>query len=235
MDIPENQQEFLDQVKYPRQSEENRRISNLLLEESHRLCDVAQSMLERLPELREEGERNTVRREYASGCRYLHRGFYCPSPAIERIIGNVRRGKILKRITRASKPTHEYGFDQDGRLLWCKTIDRDATQSVEYLVYEKNCICGITVDREGRPLNVTEEIFENGRVVRYTNVQFPGLGQCAPTDLDREEYGYEGEGVCQCCWQRLCIPITDIPDCLKWMKSMVPEEPFCLVDHFVWK
>lgn len=232
MDTLENFQEFLHRMSHPQQSEEKQKTSKLLQEECRRLCDIAQSMLAKLPELRAEAERNTVRREYASGCRYLHRGFYCPSPVTERIIRNVRRGKILKRLTRASKPTHEYGFDQGGRLLWCKTLYQDAAPSMEYLAHEKNCVCGISVDWEGRPVNVTEEIFENSRLVRYANVQFVCLDKCVPTGLEWEQYIYEGESVSQCRWYRLCIPPADIPDGLDWLKTFVPKEPVCLIEHY---
>ena len=67
--------------------------------------------------LTEEVESKTHHREYARGCRALHRGFYSPS-AMDLVCGGTRRGQIAKR--KPKKDAYEYCFDMDGNLICAK-------------------------------------------------------------------------------------------------------------------
>ena len=213
-------------------SEEYRNNCQRFQAECDRLAAIAQSLLERKDQIKEACEANTVRREFASQSRYLHRGFYCPSPVLDRIIRSAKRGRILKRITSASKPTHEYGFDASGRLLWCTSFDRGSVLSTEYLIYDEAAVYGITFNAFGMEA-ITEEVYEDGRLVRYLHglcTDFDNAVECG--QLECELYSYEENRLCGCQWHRLSIPQKEIPDFMKEFASILPRHPIYQCDSF---
>ena len=184
-------------------------------QECARLQAIAQDLYVRKEELQAHCEAATVRKEYASGST-LHRGFYCPSPTYDIIVGNTKRGKLLKHHTALSNPSHEYGFDADGKLLYCKWFSKKSVVMLEYLVYSENVVYGILLDTDGGISVVTEETYANNKLVQYLH------GLCIPSgnsfhcqEIDCEEYEYDAEGLCCCQMHNLLLPQQDPPDFLK--------------------
>lgn len=213
-------------------SEEYQKNCQRFQTECNRLATIAQSLLEQKDLLQESCDTNTVRREFASQSRYLHRGFYCPSPVLDKIIGNAKRGRILKRITSASKPTHEYGFDASGRLLWCTAFDRGSVLSIEYLIYDGHAVYGITFNSYGIEA-ITEEVYEDGKLVRYIHCLCTAVDNAVDCrHLECEHYSYEEDHLCGCEWHRFSIPQKEIPDFLKEFASMLPRHPIYQKDSF---
>ena len=62
-----------------------------------RLFDLYAKYLYSYDELRKKALAETCYREYSKGGEGTHRGYYCPSPVIDLVIGNVSRGRLLKR------------------------------------------------------------------------------------------------------------------------------------------
>jgi hypothetical protein len=85
------------------------------------------------------------RKEYAVKGENLHRGYYCPSPIDDIIIGNAPRGKILKRVTSRSKPRYEYDFDEEGKLIIARYLYFDVldVQHIEIILHNNRCDIGI--------------------------------------------------------------------------------------------
>ena len=189
------------------QTEDYQKNCPHFLSECDRLTQLAASLLARQEELRQACEALTSRTEYASGCKYLHRGFYAPSPVLPMIVTGLKRGKLLKRLTMLSKPSFEYGFDADGKLLWAKGLDNNTPISTEFLVRENNAVYGITLTAHDDLQSITEEIYEDGRIIRYTKgMNFPFSREPSLYELACETYTYESSQL-QCChWHRLTIP-----------------------------
>lgn len=167
-------------------------------QECARLEAVALELYLQIKALQVRCRENTVRKEYASGST-LHRGFYCPSPTYDIIIGNTKRGKLLGHLTKASKPSHEYGFDADGRLLYCAWLRDGQPTQTEYLVYEGDRILGITLDHDGSLSCLTEETLHNGRITHYLQGLFLPMEQSFRcTEVSYEHYGYDTEGLASC-------------------------------------
>lgn len=214
-------------------SEEYQKNCQRFQAECNRLATIAHSLLEQKDLLKESCDKNTVRREFASQSRYLHRGFYCPSPVLDKIIGNAKRGRILKRITSASKPTHEYGFDVSGRLLWCTSFDEGSIMSTEYLIYDERAVYGITFNKYGDIEAITEEIYEGGKLVRYLHCLCTALNKAVECrKLECEHYSYKENHLCGCEWHRLSLPLKEIPDFMKEFASILPHLPIYLYDSF---
>ena len=154
---------------------------------------------------------NTVRMELAFGST-LHRGFYCPSPVYDILVGNVKRGKIQKRVFPGIKPSHEYGFDHMGRLVWCKTYGNKKLAYTEYLIYQDNRIWGIMIAPGGEVRSITEEVYENGRIVSYLYGLFSFPADPVKCyELTSEYYFYDDQGICETHWHRYMQPPEKLP------------------------
>ena len=178
--------------------------------EFYRLAEIALSFLQENAETIDLHEPMAVCREYASGST-LHRGFYCPCPVIEIIVGNTHRGKLLKRLTPRSRPTHEYGFGADGKLHWSKQLNNGNMAHIEHLLYDGNLIHGITIDSSNRLSTITEEVYDNKRISRYTNclcVQSGNSLRCV--ELNSYEYFYDAQGLYQYVWHRYMNPSNSV-------------------------
>ena len=190
--------------------------------ECMRLEAIARDLYVRKEKLQAQCDAATVRKEYASGST-LHRGFYCPSPTYDIIVGNTKRGKLLTRLTVISRPSHEYGFDANGRLLYCKRFYRGHPFYTEYLVYNESTVHGITVDRDGRISTITEETYARGKLQQFLH------GLCLPTkdgfccrEIDCESYEYDSKGLRSCMRHHLIIPPQDTPETLKDLLPQIP-------------
>lgn len=156
------------------------------------LFETAQQLISQKEVLEIACRKHTVREESAIQSRYLHRGYYCPSPVYDLIVGNARRGRILKRPNAKSKPTHVYGFDSNDRLLWCQNNEQ---KGKEYLVYEGNRILGISLSVNANFYTISEEIYQNKKLTAVYVAHFHGTH---PNNvlLKAELYDYDDLGLC---------------------------------------
>ena len=143
-----------------------------------------------------------VRFEYAIKGS-VHRAVYCPSPVLDLLVGNVRRGRILDRVTAASKITHRFGFDKNNQLQFVEVIsdiDRQIAYT-EYITREKNKLFGITIDNAGHLSALSEEQFVDGRIQKYIYAEMlPATEDILCFDLNTEEYQYDEHGLASCEW-----------------------------------
>lgn len=105
--------------------------------------------------------------EFAIQSRYMHRGFYCPSPDLEYIVGNMRRGKIAERITSVTKLTNRYLFDKAGALIAAETFYPNGSTKIEYIFYEDNIIYGISYNAIDNGLEVSVEQYADNKIISY--------------------------------------------------------------------
>lgn len=104
---------------------ENRHILTLdeALQDCRRIETLAEDYAPRLPEIWEELSAQTVRQEFSRGGEVIHRGYYCPSPVQDLVIGNNGRGKLLKGKPK-TPPSFTYGFNADGELITVSSASR---------------------------------------------------------------------------------------------------------------
>ena len=89
----------------------------------------------------EEISKTVVYMEQSTGGESIYRGFYCPSIVEDIIIGNVNRGRIIKRLVK-QPITYTYGFDNSNRLV---TVIRHTKigDIYEYIMYIDNIQYGV--------------------------------------------------------------------------------------------
>lgn len=182
-------------------SEEYLMLCNQLKAECSRLLVSAQHIYKELKGQFSSIEHSATRVEVATGGD-VHRGVYCPSPIYDIVIGNVHRGRILKRVSAASNPSHYFGFDQNGTLLYTKTMCEGMHENTEYLVRRGNSIYGITLNPMLNITAICEECYENEKLTsyRYASILSEEDSVLCLT-FHSEFYSYDKQGLKACKWE----------------------------------
>lgn len=156
-------------------------------------------------------EEQVIRKEFGSQSD-LHRGFYCPSPVYDIFVGNVKRGKLLKNLTKRSANYYVYGFDESDKIIRVEQYRNCKLAVVEHICYIGPDIYGITLDQWGYLYQVTREEYQNNKLVTYSKVLFMHhRGIYDSIKLCRERYIYDEKGLHQCCFTQY-MPAAELCD-----------------------
>lgn len=130
--------------------------------ECGRLAQKAKAYEKDYKQLYMELKGKITRYEFASGGQGLHRGFYCPSPILDIITGNLSKGKLLKTLTAKSKPTYTFGFDQQNALV----IVENGLEK-EIILHKEKLETGIKFSDSLAISAITECVYQNGKICAY--------------------------------------------------------------------
>ena len=132
--------------------------------------------------------------------KHLVRDCYNPSPVQHIVVGNNKRGKIYKSLTKTSKPTYEYGFDIDDNIIFARTVNNNYTEIISRdgnietgIVYNKAFDLNSETDRIF-VVGVNETVFdENNRVKSFLSFTTnPYLKSYK--EINYEQYTYTEDG-----------------------------------------
>lgn len=202
-----------------------------------RMEQLAAELEAKLPAIRALAEKETVRTEYASGSD-LYRGYYCPSPVFDFVVGNAHRGKLLKRITMVSKPSHEYAFSADGRLLWCRWLHNKTVVMTEYLVRDETRVIGILLDSDGELKTISEEIIQDGMLLSFLQAKFWfGASPRECQEITAEYYAYDENGLLSTQLHELMLPMKKFPAFLQDVAGSSPflQQPIYRSNEFLFE
>lgn len=165
--------------------------------EAEKFSKLAKYYEDKCVSMYEEALETVVRKEYSVG-GWLSRGYYCPSPIRDIVIGNSTRGRLIKRLTKRSKPEYEFGFDSANRLVtvYIPSYEKCLSNKCEVIVYNKNSTIGITFRRceKAEIHEIAECLYdENNRIVSYTVAT---LEENSVDLIDKEIYEYDDKGLC---------------------------------------
>jgi len=162
--------------------------------------------------LLEESKRIICSTEYGYGGEVLHRGYYCPSPVIDIVIGRANRGRHSKRKNEKKETDYIFYKNKDGRLVMVDTYGefRDSGRvlcSREFILYEQ----GRTVapqfefEKGSKPINIVSLTlcdYEAGRLTRYRRLHMHShiengtvVKLMKNRQLDAEDYSYDSSGL----------------------------------------
>ena len=112
-------------------------------------------------------EKRVVRYEYGRGGETLHRGYYCPSLISDIVIGNQKRGNLLKRKTK--KPAdYIFGFDEKDHLIMVKHYFSCDIWSLEMIYQEESEEIGVTVfSGEDTSFILSRCVYDRDRIMEY--------------------------------------------------------------------
>lgn len=143
-----------------------------------------------------ENVESSVRYEHSVGGEVMMWGYYSLSPITDLIVGGVNRGKLLKRMTYRSKPTHKYYFDENEKLTAIDILDSSHYVVIYYL---DDTVIGIRFnDSEDFGFSIeslVEAKFDSeSRIISYSEATY-SLGRI--NEIYREIFFYDETGLCK--------------------------------------
>lgn len=134
--------------------------------------------------------------QIGANARNLHRGFYCPSPVIDILVMNAKRGKIMIRPSARSKITNRYVYDTANKLIFVDNYIDGKMVSSEYLQYQNDIVYGITVGMRSDLIGISEEVYLDGRLRSYIYANYSRFeDNLACYQMDCEIYHYDDLGL----------------------------------------
>lgn len=157
-----------------------------ILEEIKQLAQLYELGIEkRRYELYEKGLELVTKKEYASGGYSVFRGYYCPFLYETFSIGGCNRGNLLKRVTKKSKISYEYGYEKEQLILVKKFEDdlperpaRKECVSVEFIERRGDIEIGVQVPLHRGDMDAFHE-----KIELLTVCQYMGEQQCCKRQL----------------------------------------------------
>jgi len=158
--------------------------------EVKRMEEVAEKYSSLCFGLKEQYDKEVVSVQFASGDSVLHRGYYCPSLVRDIVVGNCKRGKLLKRAS--SKETYKYGFDSNGKMI---TVEHSSPLMYdEIIIHQDQVEIGIAFKELHGIIMVSECVYNHGQIMSYTNALYSSFDKFI-TETKKEIYSYSGEGL----------------------------------------
>ena len=97
----------------------------------------------------------------------LERGYYCPDPTVGHFVTNVHRGKIARRITKVTRLTNRYVFDEEDSLRIVERYYPNGYIKPEFVFHGQDVSYSVTFNYNDRPLIITIDRHENGKIREY--------------------------------------------------------------------
>lgn len=186
--------EFYEYFSGIKDNSEDIKLQKELKSECNRFTLIAKKYLFDCKRIYSELNSKVVRNEYSSGGELLPMGYYCPSPIYDIVTANCKRGKILKKLTTRSKPTYEYCFDKNGKLIIVNHLYENCS---EILKYDDNVVTGITFSKEEN-IEITSVIEckydDNKRILSFIRAA-SSYHDCCMDQLEKEYYVYNEMGL----------------------------------------
>lgn len=164
--------------------------------ECKRLAEIAEQYHEECKSIYNRLKSEAIREEFSVGGEKLHRGYYCPSPIFDIVVGNVNRGKLLKRLTARIKPVYKYSFDRDGSLI----IAEHGSEK-EIIIRHSGVEIGILFVGNSHIDAVSECIYDGEKIQSYVFGLYDEGEKCI-SEYNKESYEYSANGLETVDWFR---------------------------------
>ncbi len=172
-----------------RSSEEYHKLQEVVRKDWERMGRTAQQYLGRKQELAEACEDRIVSQKYGKGGPG-HRGPLHPGHMEIICRSGNRKGRLLKQ---SKAPDYIYGFDQEGRLLFCKS---KMGKTIEYIIWEGNRELGVSYLPNGRVKAISEVSYaSDGKLESYVYGTFSYRKHKVEISSSCECYEYHGREV----------------------------------------
>lgn len=129
---------------------------------SHEMSRLAGQYKEKPQKLIEKINESAAYKKYGVGGLYIHRGAMCPSPILDLVVGNCKRGSLVNKLS--ARAAYEYSFDYNDQLI--KVISLDDYKAEEYIINCGEYTLGLAYDAEGK-LNRITQCFYKENITSY--------------------------------------------------------------------
>ena len=174
-------------------SDENKLFCKPYILDCERITKIANEYNGKNDLLFEQLDQNITNIKYASGGEGLHRGFYCPSPVLDIVVGGIKRGKLLIQLRKNSKPSYKYGFDDKNNLITVEYLHFKYFYK-EIVITNNNHEIGIAFTKNSHVETISECIYENNRIVSYIFCIYDSYDNII-SEYTKEVYEYSKEGL----------------------------------------
>lgn len=175
------------------------KLNEFMLSEKNRLAEKVDYYTPLLKNLRDLAVKSAVRKKYSNNENGMYRGYYCPSPVVDLIIGGCRRGKLLKRITKRTNPEREYLFDSNNRLVAVNSLLDWKAVHTEVLIYEDNLVTGIDIDNYDNSISeISECTYDSDNKIKSFLTASISSNKTIKTtieEIELEKYSYDKSGL----------------------------------------
>lgn len=200
MDIYEEGKKRLAKWFEWRNSDQYKAMSHSIISECEALIDLGKTMIQHASLLLQTASNSESNKTFCTGSS-LHRGFYCPSPIYDIIIGNAKRGKLRNKIVSRNKNFYQYFFDSTGELLVVDHVVDGEIIEKELMLYEENIRYGITVDSSNQLVSISKESFHNNTLMEYALLNVISIDCNSLIYLyHKETYSFDTDGLVSCVW-----------------------------------
>lgn len=163
-------------------SDENKVICRPFIHECQRLSEIAIQYSNQCKIIYDRLCNEVMREEHSTGGEALHRGYYCPSPTLDIVVGKGNRGRLLKRLTVNSKPIYRFGFNSNSELT---IVDALHLNSHEIIIRDGRVETGIAFSINLEIETLSECVYCHNQIVSYIF--------CGYDSYDRRIYEYRKE------------------------------------------
>ena len=114
--------------------------------------------------------------------------------------------------------------------MWCRTYYNRKPATTEYLIYEADTVYGITLAPGHYPQTITEERYENGRIVQYLHgLLLPSNGDFSCTQINGELFAYDNDGLLSCETRSIHLlpELGETLEALRDFVDLLPQTPLC--------
>lgn len=159
------------------------------------LCNIAEKYNNNFYLMNEQYAVLTADIRYASGSKGLHRGYYCPSPILDLVVGGCKRGRIIKKPTKVSHEYYQYCFNSSKQLIYINQFiepTNNSPYSTEFIIRQNNIEYGITYHNGHKDISYLSRCeYENNKIINYATLcYFNGISNDMMS-LQFEEYEYK--------------------------------------------
>lgn len=163
----------------------------------HDFYIVADKYNDMLNQLIHSIETDTKRTEFCIQSECLHRGYYCPSPILDLIVGGIKRGKLTAKPYKTTEEYYKYYFNNENRMI---AIENYAVEpfdfspyEIEFIIREDSTEYGVTFHNGWKEISyISKAEYENGIVKNYSAVCYNKDMSEEETTLHHEVYFYTG-------------------------------------------
>ena len=137
-----------------------------VLFEYNKLKEFMRPYLKNSLKIRDERQNSAVRKEFSVKGETIHRGFYCPSPVFDIVVGNCNRGNLLNRLTSRSKPNYIYYYDENNRIT---VVEKHHSLGTDYelLWYVDNAVMSVGFENGNRLGYYTKCVYDGEKILSY--------------------------------------------------------------------
>lgn len=171
----------------------------------------------------QQTEEQTVRNEYASGGECIHRGFYCPSPVLDKIVGGFNRGKKINKPRANSCNYYKYYINDKNKIIRSDKYEHGRCSETEFIIFESNNIYGISFSTQDHLTGLLslEQYSDRGILVKYITI-LPDFytGRENHSIYSAEKYEYDEHNILQ-----RVIYATGIPNI-----NLITEEKYNIIN-----